>query len=125
MNTLTRRTLVLVVCSLPAASLPGHVFSEDFDLLQAEEQVTTTNTTLTYARVGTQGGSIAGHFPSSFSGASAVITGPSGGSLNGIGATDTLPASSVYTMAFDIHLQNTVGNIVFGAGSGGRFTGDQ
>lgn len=122
MITLTRIPLILVACSLPFGSLSGQVFSEDFDHLQALEQVTTSNTNLTYARTGVQGGGIAAQSPSSFSGASALITGPTGGSLNGIGASDTLPASSIYSMSFAIRLENTTGNIVFGAGTGTSFT---
>lgn len=125
MNTL--KNILLPFAAISLASVPfasAQVFSEDFDSLTTGTEITTANTGLSYARVGSQGGSIAALNPSSFSGTSAVITGPSGGSLNGIGATDTLPLSNVYSMGFDLKLQNIMGDIVFGAGSGDAFTGN-
>ncbi len=125
MTTLIKLLLIVSVFLLPITSLSwGQVFSEDFNTLQDSTAISTGNTNLTYVRVGNQGGGIVAQNPSSFAGTSTVIIGPSGGSLNGIGVGDTLPGSDIYTMSFDVSLQNSIGNIVFGLGSGTAFTGD-
>ena len=102
----------------------ANVFQESFGDLPDGTTITTENTDLTYVRVGTQGGSIQAQNPSSFdAGASLFLSGPSGGSLNGIGAFD-LPSSEVYELAFDFRLANTDGTFVFGVGEGTSFTGN-
>lgn len=104
------------------------IFSEDFGDLANGTTITTSNTALTYVRVGTQGGSIQALNPSTVgSGASVLITGPTGGSLNGIGVGNTLDfgGSEFISMQFDFAISNTTGNVVWGLGSGDRFTGNQ
>ncbi len=120
----TQHTLscILVFACLAASAAHAQVFSEDFDQLGGGVEITTENTALTYVRVGSGGGSIESSLPSSFGGASAVITGPSSSSLNGIGIVNTLPAAEIYSMAFDLRLLNSEGRIVFGAGSGSSFS---
>ena len=103
------------------------VFSEDFGTLANGTNITTGNTDLTYVRVGTQGGSITALSPSTVgSGSSLLMTGPSGGSLNGIGVGSGLDfgGQQIITMEFDFSFSTTTGTVVWGLGSGDRFTGN-
>jgi len=122
--TLTALALSVGFAFTASGQMFQDLFNEDFGSLADGTTITTNNTDLTYVRVGTQGGSISIKNPSSFSsGASAVIIGPSGGSLNGVGATGLAPFP-IYEMAFDFRLGNTSGNMVFGVGDGSSFTGN-
>lgn len=102
------------------------VFNEDFTGLSNAESLTTSNTALTYIRIGSGGGVIEGLSPGNFgTGASGIVTqNTSSGSLNGIGVGNTLPASNVYELAFDLRLTNLSGDVVVGVGSGSSFTGN-
>ena len=106
-----------------ASSLTAQIFTEDFDTLSDGQALTTKNTNLTYIRAGV--GAIAGINPSSFgSGSSASILGITS-SLTGIGVGDSLPSSNVYTLSVDFRINDvSAGDIVFGVGSGSRFTGN-
>lgn len=126
-----KQTTLLIGALMAAISTGAYgqtvVFSEDFGNLANATTITTGNTDLTYVRVGTQGGSIAAVNPSSFgAGASALITGPSGGSLNGLGVGDTLDfgTAPALTFAADIRLTDSSGTIVIGLGTGTTFTGN-
>jgi hypothetical protein len=101
------------------------VFTENFGTLANGTTISTSNTGLTYVRVGTQGGSITALNPSTVgAGASALISGPTGGSLNGIGVGSGLDfgENTTYTMSFDFKVTDTSGTIVWGLGSGSTFT---
>lgn len=103
------------------------IFSENFGNLTNGTPISTTNSALTYVRIGTQGGSIVSKNPSSFgNGSSLIINGPSGGSLNGIGVGSGIMLQSTLhlNLAFDLNLQNTPGQIVIGMGTGNSFTGN-
>lgn len=119
--TLTALALSVGFAFTASGQMFQDLFNEDFASLTNGTTITTSNTDLTYVRVGTGGGSITAQNPSSFSGASAFITGPSSTSLNGIGATG-FDAQRIYEMAFDFRLGNTSGNMVFGVGDGSSFT---
>jgi len=106
-----------------AAALGSMVFQENFGSLANTTTISTSNTSLDYVRVGTGGGSISAKEPSSFTGSSAVITGPSNTSLNGIGGFGATPFNLV-DFKVDFRLLNTTGNVVFGVGSGTTFTGN-
>jgi hypothetical protein len=120
---LTALALAVVFTAAASGQILQSVFSEDFGALVDNTTITTANTDLTYVRVGTGGGSIVSKNPSSFSGPSALITGPSNTSLNGIGATgfDALP---IYELSLNFRLSNTTGQMVVGVGDGDRFTGN-
>lgn len=126
----TKTTLLALAAALGlagAANAQSTVFAEDFGSLADSTEITTSNTTLTYARVGTQGGSIAAQNPSAFgAGASAVITGPTGGSLNGLGVASGLDfgTNTEISFATDFRLSASAGTVVFGLGSGTAFTGN-
>jgi hypothetical protein len=128
-HTMTIKTNLIALALVAGLTITAHgqtlqtVFFEDFGNLANTTTITTANTDLTYVRVGTGGGSIAALNPSSFSGASALITGPSNTSLNGIGATG-FDAEAIYEMSFDFRLSNTTGNMVIGVGDGNSFTGN-
>ena len=122
----TLLSLALAIGLAAAAQAQIIVFSEDFDNLANGTTITTSNTSLTYVRVGSQGGSITAQNPSSFgAGASGFITGPSAGSLNGIGVTDGLNLSTAEEIAFDLdfRLTSATGIVNMGIGSGTSFTG--
>lgn len=118
----------MAALAVMAAGAQGAViFTEDFGTLADGTEISTSNTDLTYVRVGTGGGSILAENPSSFgSGASAFITGPTSTSLNGIGVQSTLDFGSASSLSFsaDFSLSDASGNIVFGLGSGTSFTGN-
>jgi hypothetical protein len=121
------RLAMVAMLGLPA--LPASatlVFTEDFEGLTDGTDISTTNTELTYVRIGGGGGVIDAVNPGSFgTGASAIITqNTSSGSLNGIGVGSTLPSSNVYTLAFDLRLTNLTGDVVIGVGAGTAFTGN-
>jgi len=101
------------------------VFSETFDGLTNGEDLTGSNTGLTYIRIGSGGGVIDALAPGSFgTGSSAIVTqNSSSGSLNGIGVADTLPTSDVYELSLDFRLTNLSGDMILGVGSGNAFTG--
>jgi hypothetical protein len=111
------RLAMVAMLGLPA--LPASatlVFTEDFEGLTNGTDISTSNTNLTYVRIGT------GSFGT---GASAIITqNTSQASLNGIGVGNTLPSSNVYTLAFDLRLTNLTGDVVIGVGAGNSFTGN-
>ncbi|MCD8483287.1 MAG: hypothetical protein LR015_11865 [Verrucomicrobia bacterium] len=116
----------LAIASVSQAELAASViFSEDFGSLANGTGITTSNTGLTYVRIGTQGGSINAQNPSSFgSGASLSLVGPTGGSLNGFGVESGLDIGGLTVMEFDLRLGNTNGTFAFGLGSGNSFTGN-
>jgi hypothetical protein len=121
-------TLFALALGLGLATMAmGQVFSEDFGSIANGTDITTSNTSLTYARLSTGTGSksLAAVNPSSFgSGASAYLLAPTT-SVTGIGVGSTLQASNAYSFAVDFRLTNaTSGNIVFGLGSGTAFTGN-
>ncbi len=118
----TLLTFLLSACLF--VPLVAQEFSENFDGILNEDNITTTNTDLTYVRVGTQGGSITSLNPGNFTDASAVIIGPTGGSLNGFGVGSELTPSEAYSFSMDIKVTNDSGNIVIGVGAGNRFTGN-
>lgn len=125
MNLLTR-FLAFAVFALGYSTIHGAlVFTEDFSGLTNGEAISTTNTSLTYIRIGSGGGVINALAPGSFgTGPSATVTqSSSSGSLNGIGVGDTLPASDVYDLSLDFRLTNLAGDVVIGVGSGSTFTG--
>ena len=101
------------------------VFQETFDDLSDGTDLSTSNTDLTYRRIGGGGGTINATSPGFFgTGASASITQASSStSLNGIGVQSTLPSSNIYTMAFDFRPLNLSGDFVIGVGAGTSFTG--
>jgi len=102
------------------------VFQETFDDLPNNTALTTSNTDLTYVRIGTGGGTINATSPGFFgTGASASITQVSSStSLNGIGVQSTLPSSNIYTMAFDFRPLDLTGDFVIGVGAGSSITGN-
>lgn len=112
---------VLSLCCRPIYSAP--VFTEDFGSLTNGEAITTSNTSLTYVRIGSGGGVIDALSPGSFgTGPSAIVTqSSSSGSLNGIGVANTLPASDVYELSLDFRLTSLAGDVVIGVGSGSSF----
>jgi hypothetical protein len=101
------------------------VFQETFDDLPNNTALTTSNTDLTFVRIGTGGGTINATSPGFFgTGASASITqATSSGSLNGIGVQSTLLSSNIYTMAFNFRPLDLAGDFVIGVGAGTSFTG--
>lgn len=110
-----------------AASAATTVFTESFGNLANGTTISTSNTSLTYVRVGTGGGSIVAASPSTIgSGSSAVITGPSNTSLNGVGVGSGLDfgGAGTVTLAFDFKLTDSSGAVVVGLGSGTTFTGN-
>lgn len=120
-------TTLASVAMVAGAQAQLVVFEEDFGALANATTITTSNTDLTYVRVGTGTGSIEAQNPSNFgAGASAVITGPTTTSLNGIGVGDTLDfdGNNSISFALDFRLTDTSGQVVFGLGTGNRFTGD-
>lgn len=122
----TSFTLIAATLALVPLCQGALVFQEDFGSLADSTGISTSNTELTYVRIGSGGGVIDARSPSSFgSGASVVITqATSSTSLNGIGVQSTLPSSEIYTMTLDFRLLNLNGNVVFGIGSGTSFTGN-
>jgi hypothetical protein len=105
----------------------GTLFAEGFESLVNGQAVTTSNTGLTYVRVGSQGGSITAASPSPFgSGIAGGIAGPSGASLNGVGVMDSLDLAAADTIEFamGIDLHDLNGQVVLGLGAGNSFTGN-
>lgn len=102
------------------------VFTEDFTGLADGTDISTSNTDLTYVRIGNGGGVIDALNPGSFgTGPSAIVTqSTSSGSLAGIGVGSTLPSSNIYTLTLDLRLTNLTGDVVIGVGAGNTFTGD-
>lgn len=101
------------------------VFQETFDDLSDGIALSTSNTDLTFVRIGTGGGTINATSPGFFgTGASASITQASSStSINGIGVQSTLPSSNIYTMAFEFRPLDLSGDFVIGVGAGTSFTG--
>ena len=98
-------------------------FSEDFGTIASGTTITTSNTNLTYVRKGSGAPSITAINPSSFGSGSSASIQATGGSLTGIGATNTLTSSNVYTLSVDFLISDvSAGDIVFGVGSGTAFT---
>ena len=120
-------TLFIFAAAMNIASSEAQVmvFQETFDDLSNGTTLSTANTDLTYARIGTNG-SIKATSPGFFgTGASASITqSVSSGSLSGIGVQSTLPSSNIYTMAFDFRPLDLTGDFVIGVGAGTAFTGN-
>ena len=120
-------TLFIFAAAMNIASSEAQVmvFQETFDDLSNGTTLSTANTDLTYARIGTNG-SILATSPGFFgTGASASITqSVSSGSLSGIGVQSTLPSSNIYTMAFDFRPLDLTGDFVIGVGAGTAFTGN-
>jgi hypothetical protein len=102
------------------------VFQETFDDLPNDTALTTSNTDLTFVRIGAGGGTINATSPGFFgTGASASITqATSNGSLNGIGVQSTLLSSNIYTMAFNFRPLDLTGDFIIGVGAGASFTGN-
>lgn len=109
-----------------ATAKAATVFSENFGTLADGTPITTANTSLTYARVGSGGGALAATNPSTIgTGASATITGPTGTSLTGLGVTSGLGLTSQADLSFDLKFGNaTTGTLFMGMGSGTTFTGN-
>lgn len=107
-------------------SIAALVFSEDFEGLTNGEDLTTSNTALTYIRIGTGLGVIDALTPGNFgTGGSAIVTqNTSSSSLNGIGVASTLPASNLYELSMDLRLTDLTGDVVIGVGTGSAFTGN-
>jgi len=125
----TNTLLLTAVLGLTSAVALGQttIFQENFGTLDNGTAITTSNTGLTYVRIGNGGGSIQASNPSSFGpGASALITGPSGGSLNGLGVQNTLNFQGLDEISFelDFRISDASGTIVMGLGDGNSFTGD-
>lgn len=121
------RLAMVAMVALPAMTASATlVFTEDFTGLADGTDITTSNTDLTYVRIGTGGGVIDALDPGSFgTGPSAIITqNTSSGSLAGVGVRSTLPSSNVYTLTLDLRLTNLTGDVVIGVGAGTSFTGD-
>jgi hypothetical protein len=121
-----RLAMVAVVALSAVPASATLVFTEDFEGLTNGTDISTSNSDLTYVRIGSGGGVIDALNPGSFgTGASAIITqNTSNASLNGIGVGSTLPSSNVYTLAFDLRLTNLTGDVVIGVGAGTTFTGN-
>ena len=119
-------TLFIFAAAMNIASSEAQVmvFQETFDDLSNGTTLSTANTDLTYARIGSNG-SIKATSPGFFgTGASASITqSTSSASLSGIGVQSTLPSSNIYTMAFDFRPLDLTGDFVIGVGAGTAFTG--
>jgi len=119
---------LLLCCTFIGGSIHAAViFEEDFGTLASTTTITTSNTDLTYVRIGSGGGSIEALNPSTVgSGASVFITGPSGTSLNGIGVQSTLDfgTDNLITLSLDFSLTASAGQIVIGLGLGSTFTGN-
>ena len=124
----SRLSIALIALATAASTQAATiVFSEDFGSLADATTITTSNTDLTYVRVGTGGGSIVALNPSTVgSGSSAFITGPTNTSLNGIGVGSGLDfgTNNTITLAFDFKLTDTSGDVVWGIGTGTSFTGN-
>ena len=123
----TKMILLTAAFGLTSALALGQttIFEENFGTFANGTSLSTSNTDLTYVRVGTQGGSIEAFNPSSFgSGASALITGPTGGSLNGLGVDNSLDFQGLDEISFalDFRISDSSGQIVFGLGDGNSFT---
>jgi PEP-CTERM putative exosortase interaction domain len=117
--------LTIIALTIAGANAQTIVFSENFGNLTDGTDISTSNTSLTYVRIGNGGGSIVAENPSSFGpGASAFITGPTNASLNGIGVQSTLDfhGASIITFSVDLRFTDLSGNVVIGLGSGGVFT---
>lgn len=125
-----RKTYLLsAVLGLTGALALGQttIFEEDFGTITNGTNITTSNTDLTYVRIGNQGGSIVASNPSSFgTGASVVLSGPTGGSLNGLGVGNTLDFQGLDEISFalDFRITDSSGTIAFGLGDGTSFTGN-
>lgn len=120
---------VLAFASGQVVLLQAQVFTENFGSLANGTTLTTANTNFTYVRTSTGTGAVDPNAinPSNFgAGSSGFLQGPSGsGSLTGVGIQNTLTSSDVYTMSVDFRLSSVAsGDIVFGVGSGDRFTGN-
>jgi hypothetical protein len=116
--------VVLSTITTSSASL----FSENFGSLSHGSIITTTNTALTYARVGTGAGAfLTALNPGSFSGASALVLATSS-SLTGLGVTNgSFPAFNVGTFSFSLHTPASfsTGNDLFAlVGTGTTFSGN-
>ena len=123
------RLLVPTIALLALGSAHGQIFSEDFGSLVNGTVITTSNTDFTYVRTSTGTGATDPNVinPATVgSGSSGFFRGPSGSSsLTGVGVADSLTASNVYTFSVDFRFSDvSSGDIVFGVGSGDRFTGN-
>lgn len=125
-RSIARLAMVALVGLSHVPASAALVFTEDFTGLANGTDISTSNTDLTYVRIGTGGGVIDALNPGSFgTGPSAIVTqNSSSGSLNGIGVGSTLPSSNVYTLTFDLRLTNLTGDVVIGVGAGSTFTGN-
>ena len=113
---------ILVGFASPATAQTAE-FSEDFGTIVSGTTITTSNTNLTYVRKGSGAPNITAINPSSFGSGSSASIQATGGSLTGIGATNTLTSSNVYTLSVDFLISDvSAGDIVFGVGSGSAFT---
>lgn len=131
MSNCTRRHFILAslllsyYCALSGSALAATVFTEDFEGTTNGENLTTSNTALTYIRIGSGGGAISAISPGIFGtgNAAAVTQNTPSGSLNGLGVADSLPSSNVYELTLNFRLTDLSGDLVMGVGSGSSFTG--
>jgi hypothetical protein len=104
------------------------LFAENFGNLAPGTAITPTNTSLTYARVGTGAGAyLNAKNPGAFSGASALVLATST-SLTGIGVTNgTYGLFDVGTLSFSLHTPasfSTGNDLSFFVGTGTTFSGN-
>lgn len=114
-------TLAILFALIWAPVYAANVFTETFDSLTSGTNITTSNTTFDYVRIGSGGGSITAEQASSGE-RHMRLGGSESGSLNGVGIQDSLGGSTITTMNFRVKLENVAETFFIGMGEGGMFT---
>ena len=122
-----RLSLILVtILALALIWMPvyaANIFTENFDVLNDDDSIETTNTAFDYVRIGDGGGSITAK--QAVSGEMHMrLGGSSSTSLNGVGIKDSLGDGKITTLNFRVKLEDKNGTFFIGVGKGTRFTGD-
>ncbi|MBP6472478.1 MAG: hypothetical protein KBE23_12940 [Chloroflexi bacterium] len=99
----------------------ANIFTETFNSLIAGTPISTVNTSFDYVRIGSGGGSITAEQAASGE-MHMRLGGASGSSLNGVGIQNSFGGSNVVTLNFRIRLEDTLGTVFVGMGSGNTFT---
>ncbi|MCP4778439.1 MAG: PEP-CTERM sorting domain-containing protein [Planctomycetaceae bacterium] len=123
-NHLRSFTLALAVVLFACHSSSGDlIFSENFGNIGDGTNITTSNTSFDYRRIGSGGGAIVSTNPSSFTQAAMSLGGASGGSLNGVGLSSGLGSKDFVGLSFNFRSANvSQGDLVITTGSGANFS---
>lgn len=114
--------IALLMLSITTITYAANIFTETFNGLLNNTNISTSNTNFDYVRIGNGGGSITAQVVNNVT--YMRLGGSESGSLNGVGVQSSLGEADVTTLNFRMMLEETNGDIFFGLGKGSTFTGN-